>query len=839
MLPGPAIRADSPKYPATSASHIHVEMCLKSPPELSKHTMTQFLKISVISVCSVLVVVRAGVSATPATGSLPPGAQKFIQTNCVACHEGKEAEGGLDLTSLKLTLSDSQIFAHWVRIFDRVHAGEMPPKDADPVPPDELKLFLTSAREWLTTFESAQWSEVGRVQGRRLSNLQLERSLHQVLGVDIPLAARMPEEPRTNGFTTVASGQPMSHFQLEEHLKVVDLALDNAFDRATGKNDLFRREFDGAGLSRDNPKRRTREPELIDGMAVTWSSRLIFYGRLPVTTAREEGWYRFTMRAKGLNLPDNHGVWCTVRTGKCVSSAPLLNWVTAVEVTEKAQESIFEAWIPRGEMLEVRPGDDTLKMGQFAGGQVGTGEGGPQNLCGIAIESLVMEQIHHGIPNTEMQAWLFGDLPVQSSGKGWSNAKLLSKAPKADAQRLMQRFAERTFRRPVDAGEVKPYLELVLREIESGQNLLAALRTGYRALLCSPRFLYFHESPGELDSYALASRLSYFLWSAPPDEELLALARENNLRSPQTVRQQVDRMLNDPRGKNFVKDFAAQWLDLSEIDFTTPDRRLYPKFDVIVQQSMLTETETFLQEMVDQNLSAKSIVVSDYTFLNERLARYYDIESVHGDTLQKVALRPQDHRGGLLTQGAILKVTANGTTTSPVIRGVWVSERLLGVEIPPPPAGVPAIEPDVRGAKTIREMLEKHKSNTACAGCHVKIDPPGFALENFDAAGRWRDNYMIVENRKQKKGALIDASHELPSGEAFKNVADFQSLMASQPERLAVNLAEQLLTYGTGARISFADRPDVEQIVANSQNENYGLRTIIQEVAASQLFRMK
>lgn len=765
-------------------------------------------------------------------------ASEFLQNHCAACHEGDAAEAGFDVGALTTDLSNAQTLEKWIYVYDRVHAGEMPPPESSDVSTDEREAFLASSREWLTEHQHRQWNEQGRVRGRRLTNLQLERTLHDLLGIDIPIASQMPEEQRTAGFTNVADGQPMSHFQLEQHLKIVDAALDEAFERAAGDRKLFSQEFDARGLARTNPKRRTREPEMIDGLAVTWSSRLIFYGRLPATTARHDGWYRFTVRAKALNLPKDHGVWCTVRTGKCVSSAPLLNWVGAFEATENVQEWTFEAWMPRGEMLEIRPGDDTLKMARFAGGQVGTGEGGPQKVPGVAIESLVMQEVHHGPDDAAIRRTLFDDLPVKLEKKS-SSLIIDSQQPRKDLQRLMQRFATHAFRRPVEPEVVEPFVELAWDTFDSGQSFAEALRTGYRSLLCSPRFLYFSESPGQLDAYALASRLSYFLWNSMPDAELLALAESGRLTDDDVLRGQVERMLEHPRGKDFVKDFAAQWLDLSLIDFTTPDRRLFPNFDVIVQHSMLAETETFLQDMLEDNLSVELLIDSDYTYLNERLARFYRIDGVQGDELRRVSLSPKDHRGGVLTQGAIMKVTANGTTTSPVIRGVWISERLLGVDIPAPPSGVPAIEPDIRGAKTIREMLAKHKSDPSCASCHVKIDPPGFALENFDPAGQWRDTYPKFQGRKRVNGTPIDASFTLPDGEPFQNLKEFQSLIRRKTDQLAANVANKLLTYATGTPVTFADREDVDEIVNHAASHEYGLRTIVTEVVLSPVFRNK
>jgi hypothetical protein len=254
---------------------------------------------------------------------------------------------------------------------------------------------------------------------------------------------------------------------------------------------------------------------------------------------------------------------------------------------------------------------------------------------------------------------------------------------------------------------------------------------------------------------------------------------------------------------------------------------------------MLDETHAYLKLMLDDNLSVSHLIASDFTFLNSRLARFYKIDRVESDALRQIALRPEDHRGGLLTQGAILKVTANGSTTSPVIRGVWVSERLLGTEIPPPPAGVPAIEPDIRGAKTIREMLAKHKADAACAVCHVKIDPPGFALENYDPAGRWRDKYFQVERGRTRPGTTIDASFDMPDGRPFKDVREFQSLVLTDNRALARNVAEKLITYGTGAPVGFADREAVDHIVAEAAPSDFGFRTLLRSVVTSSVFLTK
>lgn len=794
--------------------------------------MSTFFRIS----CALLFAV-ASVNAAAAQ-ERTAAAAPYIKAHCLDCHTGKTAEAGFDLTKIGADLSDKKTEHYWIRIFDRVQSGEMPPKDVQRPPADATKNFLQATSNWLCMTQHQRQAKVGRVQSRRLTRREIERSLHDLLGIDIPLADQLPEEARTAGFSTVADGQAMSHFQMERQLAVVDLALDEAFHRVLQPHEPFHKVFGPDEIVRTDPKRRTREPEMLDGRAVTWSSGLIFYGRLPVTTAKEAGWYRFKVRVAGLNLPKEGGVWSTVRTGLGVSSAPLLAWVTSFEAEETAKEIEFEAWLPAKHMLEIRPGDITLKKGKFAGGQVGAGEGTPQNLPGIAIEQITMERIHHGATDDGIRELLFGSLKVERDRKGKS-FHVVAKNPKQDSAKLLGTFARRVFRRPVADEQLARYVQLVHSAIDDGVEFSSALRMGYRAMLCSPRFLYLTEEPGKLDNHAIAARMSYFLTGSTPDAELSSLADAGKLHDTKVLRQQVERLLAGPRGRQFVTDFAAQWLDLELIDFTEPDSKLFPDFDPIVQNSMLDETLTYLTTMLEKNQSVTRLVASDYTYLNSRLARFYDLDGVTGDQLRQVKLAPDNHRGGVLTQGAVLKVTANGSNTSPVVRGVWVSERLMGVPIPPPPDNVPAIEPDIRGATSVREQLAKHRSQDTCASCHVKIDPPGFALENFDPAGRWREKYMLLSGGKRTSGPKIDASYTMPDGRKFANVDDFRGSLADRPRQLAANLAEKLLTYGTGGPVGFADREQVERIVDAAAKDNFGMRSIVKEVAASELFLTK
>lgn len=770
-----------------------------------------------------------------------PPAHAFLTEHCSSCHEGAEASGGLNLEKLQSDLDDPATEAHWIRIYDRIQSGEMPPPEDGKLPQSVTGPFLDSVTSWLTEHQKRQIAKSGRVHGRRLTNRELERTLQDLLGIDIPLLEHFPEEPQRSEFSTMPIGQSISHFDVERHLAVVDIALDEAFRRALSRPFVYDKEFEARQIARSNPKAFNREPEMLNGKAVIWSAGVIYYGRTPVTTAPEDGWYRFRLTISGLNLPKTGGVWTTVYQGPCVSSAPLLTWVTAIEAEEKPKTVEFETYMTKGHMLEIRPGDITLKRGRF-GGQVGAGEGEPQNVPGIAMEHLTMEKFHRGPDDAEIRQRLFGDIklnevPLSQSQKSRSLQKIQwsvdSKGVTPEqVDALLVSMASRAFRRPVEASEIQKYCDLARSVLQRDRDVVAALRAGYRALLCSPRFLYVNESPGKLDSYELASRLSYFLTGSLPDQELQQLAETDSLRNPDVISGQVERLLTGESGRRFLKDFAAEWLELNQIDFTQPDRRLFPDFDKIVENSMLEETHLFLEQMLKENQNVSGLVNAKQTWLNSRLARYYGITDVEGDQMRLVSLKPESSRAGLLTHGSVLKVTANGTSTSPVLRGVWVARRILGDSIPPPPENVPAVEPDTRGSTTIRELLEKHRADVSCASCHRKIDPPGFALENYDAGGKWRDRYG-------PKGAKIDPSSQLLTGEKFRDLKAFQTLVASRPEMLARNLAEKLVTYGTGAPIAFSERSELDRIVSEAAKDDYGFRSIVHAVIASPLFLQK
>ncbi|WP_437205109.1 DUF1592 domain-containing protein [Planctomicrobium sp. SH664] len=800
----------------------------------------------------------ASVSVTKAGGPTAPDAA-FFARHCNDCHTGESAEGGLDLTTLSTDLGNPKVSRHWVRIVDRIAADEMPPKDAPRLSSQEKDRFLASASTWLKERQKQVQAEQGRVRGRRLTNRELERSLQAVVGVDIPVNHLLSEETGIAEFATIAESQAMSHFQLEKHLEAVDLVLDEAYRRAFSDDDVYQKRLLPDDLGYREGKRGFRTFEVYGQRVLGWMTNMAFYGRIDATAAPADGWYKFKMRTCAIRPPEGKGVWITVRSGLLHSGAPLIDWIAAFETEEKPKDVEFEAWLPKGHRLEIRPNDITLKRARFASGGNNTyGEGEAQKAIGMAIYWLQMERIHKGPDNAGLRKLLFGDAKVTYPAAKAGGAKKPSttvtrgsaaKAPSTplaekaevigDPEKILVQFASRAFRRPVTSEEIRSYLALVQKSQQEGNDLASALRVGFRAILCSPRFLYLYEPPGQLDDYALASRLSYMLTGAPPDEQLLQRAEAGLLQSPLFIKKEADRLLTGDGLKRFVKDFADEWLDLDQIEFTEPDRNLVPDFDPIVQNSMLEETRMYVETMLKSNLPVSVLVDSNFTFLNSRLAAYYGIPNVKGETMRRIVFKPNSPRGGILTHGSILKVTANGTNTSPVIRGVWINERILGEAVPPPPSNVPAIEPDIRGAKTIREQLALHRDHDQCASCHVKIDPPGFALENFDPGGKWRDNYVKLEGRKRVAGPRVDPSYSFPDGRSFRNFEEFRVMVAGQPQQLAHNFAEKLMVYGTGAPVSFADREEIEGIVTRARQERYGVRTILDEVITSPLFRSK
>ena len=446
---------------------------------------------------------------------------------------------------------------------------------------------------------------------------------------------------------------------------------------------------------------------------------------------------------------------------------------------------------------------------------------------------------------------LFGDLPFEKSA---NRIVVLSENPSEDAARVLTGFLERAYRRPVTEKEFDRFYQYA-QDLLKETSFTEAMISTFSAVLASPEFLFQCSQPGKLDDFALAERLALFLGESMPDETLKKLARDGLLRKRQNLERQVDRLIGKPDFDRFVKEFLNAWLKLDEINDTDPDRELYPEYagDWWLVDSMVRESQLFFADLIVNNRSASGLIDSDYTFLDERLARHYGVDGLQGPVFKRTKLPPRSPYGGILTQASVLKVTANGTVTSPVLRGVYVLERLLGYHPSPPPPSVPAVEPDIRGATTIRELLTKHRKDPSCASCHAKIDPPGFALESFDVMGRWRDNYRSLGEGSKRiaglgrsgnefvhyVGSAVDSSGRMYKGEAFDGINEFKKLLLQDKEVIARNLVRQLIVYATGAPVAFSDRDEVAQILKKTKSSDYGVRSIIHAIVQSPLFLRK
>ena len=507
----------------------------------------------------------------------------------------------------------------------------------------------------------------------------------------------------------------------------------------------------------------------------------------------------------------------------------------------------------------------------------------PDGLPGYAVQWMEVEGPLTDRPSSQSgYARLFDDLPLRKVADGEPGVVLevvpanppaadnrpgrrvvnpievpvdvVTSNPGRDARRLLSRFMDRAYRRPVKPDEVDRYVDLFEQQYALGHGFAPAMISAYTGVLASPGFLFVEETPGRLSDWAIATRLALFLWNSEPDDELRKLAAKGKLSDPAVLRAQTNRLIKDPKSRRFVDAFADYWLDLRKFDDTSPSTTLYNDYELDdpLKQATIHETQLFLQELLVDDLPARNIVDSDFTFLNERLAEHYDVPGVTGAKLRKVMLPADSVRGGLMTQASVLKVTANGTTTSPVIRGNWITERILGYQVPPPPP-VPAVEPDIRGATTIREQLELHRSDRSCAACHSKMDPPGFALESFDVMGGWRDRYRAVDEAAEPETGIgmngqkfafhyslpVDCAGELPDGQAFADVREFKQLLLQDEETIARNLTRQLSIYATGAPVRFSDREAIDAILEKTRASDYGVRSIVHAIVQSDLFQTK
>ncbi len=769
--------------------------------------------------------------------------QPFLKQHCQECHSGEKPKGDWRLDELALNFAEKGTLERWQKILEQLKSGEMPPKKKARPPEKEAKAVTNWISGRVAAAEAARRAE-GRVVLRRLNRTEYENTVRDLLGVQTPLRDLLPLDSSADGFDNIGEALHTSSFLLDRYLEAADTALNQAIaNRPQPKSTLTRYLLTDSHQVRsttENIFRKTEEGRVVAFTSSAWQQvgPTKFY-------PQERGYYRFRISAAAIqssNQPVVFRVW-SGSGGMGGAKGHLVSYFDAPPDKPTVIEFV--------DHMEPRTSISILPYGLASSQTVHKTGADAWDGPGLAIDWIEVEGPLNETWPPESHRRLFGDLKQASfpSYNYRDRIEAVSSEPLVDADRILRQFARRAFRRAVTDADVKPFVALVEAKLAEQRTFEQAMRAALSAMMISPEFLFLRERPGKLDDFALASRLSYFLWSTMPDEELLALAEQRKLSQPSTLRAQVERMLNHPKAAAFTENFTGQWLGLRDIDFTMPSHILYPEFDDMLKVSMLRETELFFTEVLRHDLSLTNLIASDFTMLNGRLAKHYGIPGVSGFAFQKVKLPPGSHRGGLLTMASVLKVTANGTTTSPVLRGAWVLDRILGTPPPRPPENVAALEPDTRGTKTIREQLAKHRQLESCAGCHVKIDPPGFALESYDVIGGWREFYrtsgngktVTIDGRRMPylQGPKVDPSDVLPDGRSFHDIDELKQLLLADKDQIARALTTKLLTYGTGHGLEPADVSAVNDIVGKVKTKNYGFCSLIHEVVQSSTFQTK
>jgi hypothetical protein len=784
--------------------------------------------------------------ACAATAALPT-IQPFLDQHCMDCHDGEMKKGGLDLSALSTDGADAAAMKKWVRVFDRVAAGEMPPAKKERPKAEDMRVFMAALGGDLSTKDAAQKGTVLR----RLNRREYQNTINDLLGVKVNIIDSLPEDGRAHGFDNIGEALSISGIQMQRYMEAAEQALNMALNQETKPE----AEMQRASLDSERNRKDTIGKHWLrrdDGAIVVFNNGGFPSTVIPNLRSKQAGTYK--LRVTGYGYQIEEPVVFALITGS-------FNFRNADNVTH----SFHELPVGKSGTVEVTLQLDANKgiwiSPQGLNGPDGhsPSKDGPDKYPGegLAIQEVTLEGPFLTDWPPRGQKLLLGDaklrevMPAKPGMRGKFGYQPVFTAdstdPAGDARQWLPGFISAAFRRPATSADVEPYLNLFDAEFAEGQDFLVAMRTAAMAVLCSPEFLFFKETAGKLNDLQLASRLSFFLTRSTPDAELL----EAKLTQPEVLRVETERLLKAATLERLVADFTDGWLNLREIEFTTPDKQLYPEYDELLLDSMLRETRAFITELIQNNLGVANIVRSDFAMLNSRLAQHYGIPGVSGLKLQKIKLLPDSHRGGVLTQASVLKVSANGTNTSPVVRGVFVMDRILGIEPPPPPPGIPGVEPDIRGATTLRELLDKHRDSETCNACHRVIDPPGFALESYDVIGGWRERFRSIDQGEQVKltvhgrkvryrlGPPVDAAGELNTGAKFTDMSGFQELLLAGQDRVARCMIEKLLTFATGRAPGFSDRSAIERLVAESKMKGHGMRDLIHAVVQSEIFRSK
>ena len=793
-------------------------------------------------------------------------AAAFLEKYCIQCHGAQKQKADRRFDTLSSKIENLDDVGRYQEVVDQLNLESMPPEGKPQPSPRERLAMIDALTRRIEIAHAEHNASGGHSVLRRLNAWEYRQTIGDLLGLDVEVwnpSEDFPEEVVVDGFDNNGAGLVTSGMLMDHYLSVAEEAIHRATKfgkRPVAKS--YRQAspfyFSGKGYE-DLPKlfkvdrfRFTPDTPFTDLYGRHYRGGhigflpLVRQGGLP-----HSGIYTIRVKAAAISRHHDYGkaigdfrngdplvmeIAAVDRRGSVVSTGNVSKMISLarVELTNEEPEWFeWDVYMEAGFEPEVRFRNGPMAAKRMVRMLTTHAADKPEFKPFVEMKG-GLEKSHgvlKGYQGPRLRVWEIGiegpHVDVwPTAGHRVIYGELTRDELNAETiHQQLDLFAEKAFRRPPVEGEVEPIQELVAESLKAGVDPLEAFQLGCQAILCAPGFLYLNLGEGPLEEIALASRLSYFLWSSPPDETLLRLATNNKLKAE--LPEQVTRMLADPRSDRFVHHFVRRWLDLDNIGAMPPSAEFLEYYRDNLQVAMRQETESFFRHVLDTNRNVQDFLDADYSFLNRELALHYGIEGVEGNGLQKVSLQGS-RRGGLIGQGAFLTASANGVDTSPVVRGIYVLEKVLGYSPPPPPPDVPLIEPDIRGAVSIRDQLLKHRNVATCAECHRKIDPLGFALENYDAIGGWRDEY--------DGKVLIDSSGKLPDGDSFETPAEFQEALLHRKDQFARCITEKLLAYALGRELEISDRPVIDEIVKEITKPEKGLRDLIQEIVASRCF---
>jgi len=822
--------------------------------------------------------VLAAVSLTHSAGAaeVPSVISAALRTHCLKCHGADLAEAGLRIDLLTGDLSDRENALKWIEVRNAVNLGEMPPEDETPLPVEVIARTSEWVSQALRDVERARIRSDKHVTLRRLNRHEYTNTVSDLLSMKFPTGESpldvLPPDGTAEGFDKVSAALLLDPSLMTQYYNVARRIADRAIVDGPPEfpTETMRLEYEEIADSNAIGYLVTRlgmQPvpgglQLIEGRTRSFGM-LRYPGRRDNNVAPTNGFYRFTIRAGAIAGEDG-----TLPRIRLTQSHPddTMRTIMEVDVTAPWDEPAeYTVTIPRdtlgGELgVEIvnesrlymgqRPGEnffrrirevgsasDFTESLRLTGRKVAEGWGGdrstpdPDKIDLTRFKRLFLDYL-------EVEGPLYDQWPPRS------HITLLFRGNEGEddaayAREIFTRFLPRACRRPVEPAEVEPILALVQAELDHGESFHEAIRVGLAAALTSPNFLYLAEANADASTtsdYAIASRMSYLLWSSLPDDELFHAAAAGRLSDPDERLRHVDRMLDDAKADRFVDSFARQWLQTDTFLNFAPDRNLYRDYDDALAEAIVREPIEFFREVLQNDLSALNFIDSDFVVINDRLAQHYGIPEISGEEFRRVSLPADSHRGGLLAMAGVHQAGSDGIRTKPVSRAVYVRDVLFNNPPDPPPPNAGEVEPNIKGERlTVRERLLQHKQIAACAACHLSLDPYGLALENFNVIGSWREQ-QDGENFRGNSRPIIDASGRLPNGQQFTEFDEFRSLLLLQGDRFRRALAEKLFVYTFGRPYGPEDDATLSQAVRDMRNDGDTFRALIKSIVSSKAF---